>query len=473
MKDRKKNIVFLCQITDTTLKVAKCLSSNNSQRQFVGLEVESISPDINEKKLTEKLVQVFKGLGYSQNPVVISLSHSKATSRYLKIPASKPEEIEKIVSLQASKYLPYPAEELITGYQILSKDREGYSQIHLIIVHKDVIEGYLRIFKTLKAAKITIALSSYGLVNFFNYVKPQEPDSVIIIDIDYQQAELVIVSQKELLFSRYFKINKTLSNWEDLFINEINKTRDAYLKEVSGEIPRKIMLVGAEKNCQEFAQALNKQMDLMPEVLSYDKINFSNNLLNRISGYESSFASIIGLGLKDVEECLNLLPQDIKQKNKILLKRKEYLRLSVLISCVILITGIGILKNLDNKTQYLTRLKAELDKISGDARILEEIEKRLQFMQQRSEKKLSGLNILYELHQTIPSDISLVNLSYEENNQVILRGQTLELNSVFAFAEQLKKSEAFKKFNIKIRYATQKKTQTGGVVDFEIVCSKK
>ena len=110
---KKKNFVFICQITESHLKVIKCLC--NPQREFVGLEVEAIPPDIDDKKITEKLAEIFKRLDYSHNPVIICLPRSKVTSRYLKVPAHTQQEIEKILSLQAPRYLSYPPRRINYG----------------------------------------------------------------------------------------------------------------------------------------------------------------------------------------------------------------------------------------------------------------------------------------------------------------------------------------------------------------------
>jgi Tfp pilus assembly protein PilN len=130
-------------------------------------------------------------------------------------------------------------------------------------------------------------------------------------------------------------------------------------------------------------------------------------------------------------------------------------------------------KNLDNKTIYLRRLKAELNKISKDAKPLEEIERRFRLLEGRAKKTTTGMDVLYEVHRTIPEGVVLVSLNYEEDNQVVLHGYTSELKSVFEFVSLLEKSPVFKKFNIKVRYASKKRTQSGEILDFEIVCSKK
>jgi Tfp pilus assembly PilM family ATPase/Tfp pilus assembly protein PilN len=473
MKAKKE--IFICQLTEGVLKVIKCRFSHYSKREFVGLEVESFPSDINDEELAKKLNQVFKKLEYKNNPIIVSLPRQLVTCRYLKIPSQVPEELERIAKLQAPRYLPYSANELITGFQSTQTDKEGYSHINLIIAHRDVIGRYLDLFKELKPKKLDIVLSPYGLCNLYSYIKPEEPGPAMLIDIDSHQVELAIVSRKKLLFSRSFKFVRGQANSENLFVDEINKTQEAYFKEVSKEsILSKIFLVGAGKTLQEYMAILKKRVSLPIEAISYsDKIKFSKELLNSILNSDSSFASLLGLGLGDLSETLNLLPQDVKEKKIKVSREKEQLRLLLFILSIILIWILGITKNLDNKEKYLQQLKSELSKISKEAKLLEEIDKRFTFMQERLQQRPSALDVLYELHKVMPAQISLVSLIYEEDEQVVLRGQTQELNSVSAFVSQLERISVFKNFSIKLRYATQKKTITGEVVDFEIVCSRR
>lgn len=474
MKDKNKNSLFICQLTENSLKVIKCLLRNKSKVEFVGLEIESIPTDIDVQKLSEKLNQVFKKLQYCSNPVIISLPRNLATCRYLKIPASTPEEIANIAYLQAPRYLPYPADELITAFQKISTDKEGYAHINLIIVHKATIERQLKIFKELKSPKISVVLSSYGLASLYSYIKPDEQGPVMVIELDEQQAELAIISSMKLLFSRSFKLDRTNPDWVNLLVEQINRTQEAFLKEIAQEAQLRIVLVGSGKALQELPENLNKQTGLPIEVLSYiQQIHLSDNLFNAILNLEHSCASLFGLGLGETEDSLNLLPREVKKEVKNITQRKRALNMALLTSVAILLLGLGIAKDLDNKSRYLVRLRAELNKIAQEAKPLEDIEKRFVLLEKQLGKKQAGLELLYELHRIIPSSVSLVALNVEEDKLVSLRGQTIELNSVFAFVDKLEKSPVFKGFNVKVRYATGKKTQAGEIVDFEIGCLKK
>ena len=238
------------------------------------------------------------------------------------------------------------------------------------------------------------------------------------------------------------------------------------------EPPVKIVVLGARRVSDECAQILNRKIGIPAESLPFDKISFSGNAAKNISESDNSFASLIGLGLEDISASLNILPVQMKERFRVIAKRTKRIKFGLLLITIVLIWILGIAKTLDNKAKYLERLKMELNKISKEARPLEEVDKRFKFMETRLQKKPSSLDVLYELHQIMPQEVSLMNFDYEEGSELVLRGQAPELNFVFSFASQLQKSAVFKSFNIKIRHATKNKIIAGEVVDFEIAGKK-
>jgi Tfp pilus assembly protein PilN len=113
-----------------------------------------------------------------------------------------------------------------------------------------------------------------------------------------------------------------------------------------------------------------------------------------------------------------------------------------------------------------------LNKIAGEAKGLEELERRINMLQTHGQEKPSLLDILHELHQIMPENIFLVNLVREEGGKITLKGQAPELNAVLSLVSQLEKSSIFNNFSIKVEYATKRKSQSGEFVDFQIICLK-
>lgn len=473
MNINQKKSLFICQIAET-LKVIKSSHRKKKTPTILALCVEAVAEDADTKKISEQLGRIFKKLKYNREPMIISLPRNLATLRYLKVPTQNPQEIENIVSLQASTCLPYPATELITAYQTISVDANGYSDINLIIVHHSVIERYLDIFNKLHIYNTSVILSSYGLVDFYYHSTKDPQEAAILIDIDYNQIELAICVNRELLLSRSFKLKPTDPHWQNTLVDEIYKTKDGYAKEIPGSAPKKIVLMGSEKLLPRYQEVLQKKIGLPVEIVSStQQLSFSEQALATLKDSDYSFLSLIGLSLREITETLNLLPTAKKKEITSLRKRRELVRLTLFALITILVCTAAIVKDFNNKTKYILRLEGELSKISKEAKPLEEIEKHLKLLESRIQKKPTSLDVLYELYQIMPNEVLLVALSFEEDKEIILRGQTQALNPVFSLVSQLEKSDTFKTFTIKVRYATTKKTQTKEFVDFEIVCTRK
>ncbi len=474
LSSKNKTAIYACQISEGALKAVKCSLGSLGRKEFSGIEFEQFPVNLDDKMLAERIAQVFKRLGYNNEPVIIALNRNKSTCRYIKIPSTQPAEIERIANLQAPRYIPYQQDELITAYQIITTLRDGYSHVNLSIVHRDIIERFIKIIQSLKATGITVGLSSYGLVNLYAYLYPHDQSVVMLADLDQQQAELAIISARKSLFSRSFRFNRDDPVWQEHFADEIKRTREAYAKEVSKVLPQKILIFGQSGLSSQLAQYLTSTAGLAAEPLAYEeKLKISPQILNKINATNLSFAALFGLALEELPESLNMLPPGLKDVSKRSLQKKEIFRLGALSAAIILLFVLGLSQSLRNKSLYLKKIKQEINKINKEARPLEEMDKRLKILERRSSKKPSTMDMIRGVFQSLPSGIQLVSLSFDSDGQIVLRGNAADLNSVFNLVPQLEQSAALSRFGVKVRYATKKNTGQGEEVDFEIICQKR
>ena len=457
----RMNTVFICQITETHLKVAKFQSSGKSKRESAGFLAQPLPPQADDKDIAVRLKGFLGSLGCHNHPVVMAVPRSKVTCRYLSVPSHSAQELESIVSLQASRYLPYPQEELVTGYEVVSTGRDGYSAITLVIAHRDVINRYVNIAKAANIARISAVLTSYGLAQFLSRSQAQLKSPSIIVDIDASHMELVIVAQGKLFFSRYFKVNAGADS-RSVFIDEVEKSRDAYAKETGFKAPENIFVTGQETLARDFAQALDGYAGLKAGIIACDK-----------SDADVSFAALIGLGLEDVAYSLNLLPKELKEQSRKVLQHREYFRFAMMALAAVIILGLGALKSLDNKERYLLKLKARLDSIFAEVKPLKDIEKRLSIAAGSSAEKPGNPEAFSEVYRINPAQVLLTDFVYEAGKELTLRGQTQQLDSVLSLVSQLEGSSIFRKFSFKVRYATKKKTSAGDTISFEIIGTRK
>lgn len=473
MKDNKKNILFVCEFTDTSLGIAKVFTGKT--RSVMALSSEPISPDLDNKQLAQKLKEALKKIGFNNNRLIVSLARAKVTSRYLKIPTQSPDEIDKIVTLQAARYLPYHPNELVSAYQVISSDKEGCSEVNLVIAHKDIIERSLSILRELKIRDFKIILSSYGIPNLYSYILPKEQKTIMAVEVSPLKIEAAVIYGDKLFFSRSFKIAPHSEGWQDLFIEEIKRTKNAYSKEILNREIEKVVIFSALSELKPVTEILESQIGLPVEMPAYWEMIATKKgaALKEMLGINNSCASLIGLALKEVPGSLSLLPPDLKEANKKRAIQNERLRMALFAFIVLLTFGFGVDRSLKNKELYVKQLEKELEQLEKETKPLEELEKRINFMAGRIQGKLSILDMLYEVHRVIPREVSLVNLSYEEDAQMVVRGQALARDAIYGFLREMEKSTVFKNFNIKLRYDTSKKMQSGEVIDFEIIGSKK
>ena len=472
MKFDPGKITFICYAGDNGVTVVKSAVDDSHKRVFLAHEYLPATSDNSEEELAAKIGGIFKKLEYNGNFVVLSLPHKFAACRYLKIPAQMPQEIENIAALQASAFFPSSTKELVTGYSVISTEKQGYSDINLVIVQKDIIDSYIRIIERLNVKNFKITLSSWGLSNLREFIEPGIAEPSLLIEIDFPRVELAVCGKGGLIFSRYFNIPGKGAAWLNLFVEEVNKTNETYLKEMPDQKPSRILIMGASKNYSSFEE-IGGRLHLPVRVVRYwDAISCEGNFRGSMESADNSLAGIIGLGLKEIPESMNLIPRELKSSKRNIYERKEIFWIAAFIFATAFVLRIAAAKALDNKAVYLKHLTAEMKKIEPGAKKLEAYEKRLELMKKHLMAKPSSLDFINEVYRLIPDNLSLINFSYDEAKQVSLRGQSTELSPVFSFVSRLESSPVFKNFQPKVKYVAKKKTPAGEVIDFEINCVK-
>jgi len=464
--------VFICQLFEGNLRLIKCAASENGKTVFLNLAHENLNGEDSDKELYLKLENLIKKLGYKDNPFIFCLPRNAATSRYIRIPAQRQEELEDIVSLQASRFLPYPQENLITGYHVISQN-SGYSDLNLIVLEKNTIDRYLKICSRIKIKNFQIFLSSYGLNGLSNYLKIEGEGPVMVMDIDLQNAELAIIDNKKLLFSRSFRLPEKQDNSLPLFIaSQIRQTVEGYTKELHGKLPQKLIIFHSDW-AQRLSEALPQELNLPVAYHNYlDKIRFTGDFSQNIQNFRGSPASLIGLGLNKPLDTLNLVPQAIKEKRKKSDWSRKRLNFFIFICSIILVWGLGIREQIENKKMLLQNLKIKTNAIAKEARPLELISKRLN-LSGSNPIKFSALEQLGGLYQLVPADIFLTGFKFEKNKSLVITGESPQINPVFTFSKNISSSDIFIDYNIKVNYLSRKIKGGSETTEFEILCLKK
>ncbi len=463
---RKNSRFFIAQLSEDLAKAVRVDAG-----EIAGIAGQPISGHDDAQSAASAVRKAFAALGYSGEPVILVLGRNQVTCRFIRIPGATNQEIGEIVRLQAGKYLPYSPQELVTGYQKVSVDKDGYIELNLVIVQRSLVERNRQLFDALKPADFSVSLSSYGLAQLCSRFDPGGDNTVLLVDSDSSQCELAVIGRKKLLYSRAFRLDTGEDGWKNIFGEELRKTLDTYRKEVMFKLPEKAVVLGSGERQSGILQVLRDDHQWSVDTVEpLELVRVSARAVKDLGNTSGSFAGIFGFIQGLGEDNLNLLPRETKVKQQKALRRVETVQTALVFAAAFVFALAGVYKWLDNKSRRLNMIKHELAMTAQEARPLDEMEKRFRIAAQRS-GSVGILDMLSQLHGIIDQELTLTSFSYEEG-MVVLRGEAGSLNTCLALVAGIEKSPAFRGLNPRVSYATKKMSAADESVNFEIVCSK-
>lgn len=471
-----KDITTAVEFTETHLKLVQSKDSPEgkilTQILFKELTLNS------EEAVVNALRDLLEEIKIRSHELICVLPRNQTTVRVLKLPSEEPTEIDNMVNLQIAKHTPYTKEDVIVDYLIIGKDAEGYSQVLLVIVHKDVVNRYINIFKAAKLNLRQLTLSSQGICNLYLYYQRKlrstpEKEVVIILDIDKIDTEVCFYYQNNLVFSRALQFGNQEINEERInsLLEELRLTLTSYQRERFGIAVKRLVLTSAAQNLEPLSKRIEAELSLEVEIINPQAELRKEKEVVLPSPWlrgEISANAVLGLALQKPEKALNLLPANLLTEHKELARSKQAIYLITLSLVAVGLVFLSVLVRIYKRSVYLQTISRSIEESSRKSRQVEGMLRKTELIQERLSPRFSAINIIYELYQLFPRGMSLSMLEVEENGNISLEGYSLLMAEVFDFQKRLEKSPYFK--NVEVKFASKRNTALGEVTDFKIGC---
>lgn len=253
---------------------------------------------------------------YIDHPVLTTgLGGNCVLVRSLFLPLTKDKDIEAALPFQVEPLLPYPIEEAVLSYQIISKGSEG-TLITLLCVHRDALVSHLTTWHELQIEPEKIASVHSALAQFATFFLP-EIKSCIFIHMQFHETSCVLVQEGKLIASFAQPIGlrviaSTLKkseflpiNEEDwIFLSQEDSPLGSALKQLRNEVTKLCYAVAKEFHGEKIEGILvTGDLDEFPGLDSFLVTNLSFPLLELKSTSQYSakdlinYACPIGLAL--------------------------------------------------------------------------------------------------------------------------------------------------------------------------------
>ncbi len=434
-----------------------------------------------QEDLSKMLVDLVNDGLIPKDSVLISIPRNLVTVRILQLPSTDPQELKEMINLQAVKQTPFLKDEIIADFQVIRSNPEGFTDVVLVTTHRSVSNAALKILDDAHLQAEGIRLSTQGVLNTYRLMQgstgDEENEPVAIVDIDSSFSDFMVILNGQISFTKALSVGpaKLLASGEkeiEKFTEEIQRAVDIYGNEGIGRRITKLVITGAEIDLTGLIPRLREKLRLPVERVSLmDNIAGVSECLDLPEGQRGavSFAAVLGLAWNPDGAKFDLAPQEVRMREALAEKGRALTSVGILVILILMALTVLISQHVYYKKQYIEQLHQEVLRIQQEADEVEGMKKKIKIIREATGFQNSFLDILSVLYQSIPSDIYLKSITFEDGSHLMLKGVSKKMSGVFRFLSILEKRPNF--HHVKTRHVTRSgKKGAKGESDFEITC---
>ena len=439
-----------------------------------------------DESLLEALKNLFLDIETHDAIINVVINCAKSYTNISVIPHMPKSEILEALKWDMKNFLSFPIEEAAIDYEIIQEVTEGEVKklkIAVACCPQETVDKNLKLLKQAGIMPSVFTQYGFSLKNTIGTLCPEESKTTAVLDIGHRFSGLLIFHDKKLLFSRKLPVGgrdfteemmqslASVSGKGELSFEEAEKVKKDYgivdpegpeapgeeisgsqflqllrpnLEKLSKAIYRSfiyycekelnepvetLLLLGGGGNLKNLTKTLNEALNIPVQkgdpLTGYPTSDPS--LLRDGPDVVSRYASALGAALAP-QNSINLLPIEIKQKTRLLIKRSSTEALITAASVILILVYAGMKIKLDNYEKRIAAAKMQMMALSPQ---IEEIPTRV-FIQDILAQRPYWSDTLKETSNLIPEQIRLTEMGAEK--------KSLSLKGEIKTADQVRKN---------------------------------
>jgi Tfp pilus assembly protein PilN len=451
------------------VKVAQCRFglSGPSLAKF------SAKPVVADDSLDGALSEALREARCSRKDLILCLPRNQVAVRILRVPADNPDEIAKIVHLQAGRLTPYSSDEVVSAYDVLGRDEDGYSTVMLAIARRRLISERRAAIERVGGTVGSVSAGTEGVCRHLatalgEQLKSTSPRAVLNVDSDF--SELLVFANGKVAFSKSILIGSSslledLARWQGELINEIVTGLDQFKKENEGAGSAEQMILLGIDEMPSLASALQEVCG-MKTVVADPVAHTPGRKAAAQRERTVSPSAVIGCTLAPEGPGIDLMPPEDRLGKVMARRRNQLNQMGVLgLFIVTLLLAILVMSYYERRFT-LGMIEERIGEVEGVAERTEEKVERINQIHARLSAAGDPANMLAELHRITPEEIHLTSLRVQARDEVSLRGRAFAMNNVFEYVKLLEESKLFE--DVKAEYTKVTKLNRSQFAEFAI-----
>ncbi len=235
-----------------------CLSNDSSKivLEAIGeIKIPQIEgKEINKDKFLVETGKTIKNLlndlKVKNKQAVVSLPENEVISRLVRLPPLKDSEIMDALRFEAETFVPFPLDQVSIDYEIIEKDDAGRLVIFVIAAKNDLINSYIKLFKSIGLELLALESPAVALKRVLKLGMPMV-ERVVVLDMGEKFSDIFSINNNNVYFARSLAVGgESLTRAISLNLNLDMASAEEYKKaygmkesELEGKIRAAIMPV--------------------------------------------------------------------------------------------------------------------------------------------------------------------------------------------------------------------------------------
>lgn len=434
-------------------------------------------------EISQYLVQVWREWRLKDRQVICLIPSKLFISKNVDMPSNDPEEISKIIDLQAGRYTPYSRDEIVIDYLCMTTPGQHYTNVLLIIVNRKLIDRYVQIFDRAGIFVARFGIASESAAHFYQRLLPSDQvnGSIAGIHIDQDASDLTVIDKREMVFVRSIPVGASHfrsdpDNAQQTFAAELNKSISSFQDHGVGQPVKALVMTGLTQGLENLEKVIRESLPVMQvpgfpiKVVTYhNQFQAAPSVKDKIGpASEDSFFELMSAAGAEADLRIDLTPKEIKLKRKFRESGREIVTLGILIMTCLVMICVFLAGKIYIKRNLIERLDVMAESVSSQARVLERSSTKTRVLRNLIEYRGKGLYVFDKVTSLIGQDTYLSSFSYDQDGNIQLLGSAETMSAVFALVTKFENSGYFSSVT-----TNETKTRKEGgkeVADFDLKC---
>ncbi|OGW79807.1 MAG: hypothetical protein A3G33_02860 [Omnitrophica bacterium RIFCSPLOWO2_12_FULL_44_17] len=434
-----------------------------------------------DDEISQFIVKTLKKFRVRTKKAICVIPSKLLITKNVDMPSRDRNEIDKIVDLQAGRFTPYSRTEIVIDYLCMDTPEQYYTNVFLIIMHRKMVERYLKIFEKAQLDLDKVAVSSEGMGIAYHHIADTKLADTPVGGIHFSNdcSDLTIIDRQQLVFIRnipigldHLKENKEWALGE--FLKQLNKSMLTYQNQGVGRPIAVLVVTGLVEELDYIEKEIRESVPYV----------FASKIPIKMVPYQTYFSFRDGttegargdgkMSFFEILSCLfsyprlqiDLIPKEIKLKRKFQESGHDVIMIAILLFVnMFLICGF-LAGKMVIKSNYLENLTQLYKKTVEESNSIRQMADRTKFLRSILESRGKGLGAFQRVTGMIGQEIYLSEFRYGNDRKIVIVGTADSMSRVFNFVTELEQSGYFE--SVKTNQTKSRREAGKDVADFEI-----